>query len=75
MEQGYVLLASSPMKEKEVREALTAKHNVLEWYDIFGEYDIIVKGEAENMQKLETDLAQIIGVIDYRSLGKILENN
>ena len=55
---GFVLLHISPLHEYEVFNKLSKFHEVIELHPIFGEYDLIVKIQAE----------------DYESIGKIVLN-
>jgi len=53
---AFVLIHVSPLRESEVFNTLSKLHEVIELHPLFGEYDLIVKIEAE----------------DYESIGEII---
>jgi DNA-binding Lrp family transcriptional regulator len=53
---GFVLMHVSPLREYEVFNKLSKLHEVIDVHPLFGEYDLIVKIEAE----------------DYESIGEIV---
>jgi len=69
---GYVLIVTSPTREKAVLKAVSGIKNVLEAYALFGEYDIIVKVRARDGNELGSivikHIRSIEGVIDTETL-------
>jgi DNA-binding Lrp family transcriptional regulator len=53
MPMAYVLINAELGREKALLEDLSAIENISEVHLIYGVYDIIVKVEAENMEKLK----------------------
>ena len=50
---GFALLSISPLHEKEVFEALENKiQEIVEVHPLFGEYDILVKINCENIDNI-----------------------
>ena len=53
MPMAYVLINAELGREKALLKDLRAIENISEVYLVYGVYDIIVKVEAENMEKLK----------------------
>ena len=53
MPQAFVLINSEIGAEDELLEELKGIENVKEAYSVYGVYDIVVKVEAETMDKLK----------------------
>lgn len=72
---GFVLVSTTPGKEKEVFDNLKELPEVKEIHPLFGEYDIIVKIEAENFNRLGeivvNKIRSVPGVIDTKTLTGI----
>lgn len=72
---GFVLISTTPQKEREVYEALVRIKDVIEACPLFGEYDIIVKVEASDYNRMGEVIIDKIrgikGVIDTRTLTTI----
>lgn len=68
---GYVLIRTAPGKEHEVFTQLERIPHVKEKYGLFGEYDVILKIEAEDADEV-TDIVvgkvrTISGVVDTKT--------
>ena len=72
---GFVLISTAPTKEREVYNGLVKLKEVIEAHPLFGEYDIIVKVEAENFNKMAEliidKIRTVKGVIDTKTLSGI----
>ena len=72
MSIGFVLINTAPALEHEVYNNLSNIPQILELYPLFGEYDLIVKIEVENFEKLGEividHIRSIRGVIDTKTL-------
>lgn len=72
MDTGFVLITVEPTHDNEVLEKLTKIPEVIELHSLFGEYDIMVKIEAENHEKLGgivvSKIRTIDGVADTKTL-------
>ncbi|MGB6681330.1 MAG: Lrp/AsnC ligand binding domain-containing protein [Candidatus Bathyarchaeia archaeon] len=65
---AYVLINAELGREKALLKDLRAIENISEVYLVYGVYDIIVKVEAENMEKLKEILTfKIRRLSDVRS--------
>ncbi len=65
---GFVLIRTTPGKEREVYEKLLKVKAIVELHPLFGEYDLLAKVSAEDFQVL----GEII-VDDIRTVPGILE--
>ena len=70
---GFALLSISPLYEKDVFEALDKKiSEVIEVHPLFGEYDILVKINCENIDSIGEIVIKKIrslkGVTDTKTL-------
>lgn len=69
------MLSIAPTKEREVYEALRKLPQVVDVHAIFGDYDMIAKVEADDLdtigQFVTKKLRMIEGVKDTRTLSKI----
>ncbi|RKX45789.1 MAG: Lrp/AsnC family transcriptional regulator, partial [Thermotogae bacterium] len=52
MAVGFVLITVSPLKEKEAFEKISNIEEIKEIYPLFGEYDILAKVEAEDIDQI-----------------------
>lgn len=72
MATGFALLSISPLHEKTVFEALKNIPQITEIHPLFGEYDILVKMECEDIDQIgETVIKKIRslkGVMDSKTL-------
>ena len=69
---GFALLSISPLKEKEVYETLSRIPEVTEVHPLFGEYDILLKIEASDIDMIGdvviNKIRSIQGVMDTKTL-------
>jgi len=72
MATGFALLTISPLKEKEVFEALTNMPEISEVHPLFGEYDILVKIESPDIDSIGDVIIKKIrslkGIVDSKTL-------
>jgi DNA-binding Lrp family transcriptional regulator len=72
MATGFALLSISPLKEKEVFEALKNMPEVTEVHPLFGEYDILVKIECGDIDQIGEVVIKKIrslnGIVDSKTL-------
>jgi DNA-binding Lrp family transcriptional regulator len=75
MAMGFVLLSAAPGKEKDVFIEIQKIKEVIELHPLFGEFDLIVKIEAADFNKLGEivveKIRKIPGVIDTKTLTGI----
>jgi len=69
---GFALLSISPLKEKEVFEALHNIPEIAEVHPLFGEYDILIKIKSDNIDKIGDliikKIRSIKGIVDSKTL-------
>jgi len=69
---GFALLSISPLNEKEVFAALNKMPEVSEVHPLFGEYDILVKIECEDIDEIGEVVIKKIrslkGIVDTKTL-------
>jgi len=69
---GFILIKAAPALEHEVYNKLLKIREIIELQPLFGEYDLIVKIEAENFEELGeiiiNNIRSIKGVIDTKTL-------
>jgi len=69
---GFALLSISPLKEKEVYEKLHRIPEIVEVHPLFGEYDILVKIKAGDIDSVGEIVIKKIrstqGVMDTKTL-------
>ena len=74
MTRAYVLIKSDLGSEEKIIEALNEFEQVLQVEEIFGDYDLIVKLEAENSiairEVISWDIKKIKGVSATKTLMK-----
>jgi DNA-binding Lrp family transcriptional regulator len=72
MATGFALLSISPLKEKEVFEALRQMPEITEVHPLFGEYDILVKIECSDIDQIGEVVIRKIrslnGIVDSKTL-------
>ena len=72
MSIGFVLIRAAPAHEHEVYNRLSNIPEIVELHALFGEYDVIVKIEADDFEKLGNIVVNKIrvieGVIDTKTL-------
>ncbi len=72
MALGFALLTISPLHEKTVYESLTNLQEITEIHPLFGEYDILIKIECNNIDQIgETVIKKVrslMGVMDTKTL-------
>ena len=71
---AFVLISTAPAKDHEVYNELMKVKEVVELHPLFGEYDLIAKIEAKNLNELGQivvdKVRSIPGVIDTKTLTK-----
>lgn len=69
---GFALLSISPLHEKTVYEALKNTPEIVEVHPLFGEYDILLKIEAPDIDSIGDvvikKIRSIKGVMDTKTL-------
>jgi len=69
---GFALLSISPLHEKNVFETLNSINEITEVHPLFGEYDILLKIEADNIDFIGdviiNKIRSIKGVVDTKTL-------
>jgi DNA-binding Lrp family transcriptional regulator len=72
MATGFALLSISPLHEKKVYETLKNTPEIVEVHPLFGEYDILLKIEAGDIDSIGTivinKVRSIKGVLDTKTL-------
>jgi DNA-binding Lrp family transcriptional regulator len=72
MATGFALLSISPLKEKEVFDALSRTPEIEEVHPLFGEYDILVKIKCEGIDEIGEIVIKKIrtldGIVDSKTL-------
>jgi DNA-binding Lrp family transcriptional regulator len=72
MATGFALLSISPLYEKSVYDALKSIPEVVEIHPLFGEYDILVKIECQDIDTIGQVVIKKIraakGVVDTKTL-------
>lgn len=72
---GFVLLKTSPAAERDVYELVKDLEEVVEVHSLFGEYDLILKLQAEDFNSLGKivvdEIRSIDGVEDTKTLTGI----
>jgi len=75
MAMGFVLISAAPGKEKDVFTEIQKIKEVVELHPLFGEYDLIVKLDAPDFNRLGEivvdKIRKIPGVIDTKTLTGI----
>lgn len=61
---GFVLISTAPAKEHEVYEELSKIEEIKELHPLFGEYDLIAKIEAKDLDELGKIVVEKIRAID-----------
>jgi len=70
----FMLMSTSPKKTKNVCDALCKIQGITERYTIFGDYDIIVKIQTENIDTMRMIMNRIVsieGVLSTKPLQTI----
>ena len=69
---GFALLSISPLHEKEVHDALNNMPAITEVHPLFGEYDILVKIECDDIDAIGEVVIKKIrslkGIVDSKTL-------
>ena len=69
---GFALLSISPLNEKEVFDTLNRIPEITEVHPLFGEYDILVKINAKDIDEIGEIIIKKIrslrGVVDTKTL-------
>jgi DNA-binding Lrp family transcriptional regulator len=72
MATGFALLSISPLHEKEVFEALNQMPEISEVHPLFGEYDILVKIECEDIDTIGEvvikKIRSLSGIVDSKTV-------
>lgn len=58
METAFVFINVKPGKEKEVLEKLRTIKNITESFELYGDYDIVIKVETEEKERLQAIIMQ-----------------
>ena len=58
METAFVFINVKPGKEKEVLEKLRTIKNITESFELYGDYDIVIKVETEAKERLQAIIMQ-----------------
>lgn len=64
LETAFVFINVKPGKEKEVLEKLRKIKNVTESFELYGDYDIVVKVETEEKERLQAIIMQQVRSIE-----------
>ena len=64
MPVGFVLISTAPAKEHQVYNELLKIKEVVELHPLFGEYDLIAKVEAKDLEDLGKIVVEKIRSID-----------
>ena len=68
METAFVFINVKPSKEKEVLERHRKIKNVTESFELYGDYDIVIKVETEEKERLQAIIMQQIrGIKDIEN--------
>jgi len=62
---NFVLIQTKPGKECDVYDALINIPEIIEYHQLFGEYDLIAKIETENIEKAGQIIIEKIRTIKY----------
>jgi DNA-binding Lrp family transcriptional regulator len=72
MATGFALLSISPLHEKEVYEALNQMSEISEVHPLFGEYDILVKIDCEDINSIGEvvikKIRSLSGIVDSKTM-------
>jgi len=72
MAVGFALLSISPLNEKKVYESLRNVPEITELHPLFGEYDILIKIECSDIDRIGqiviNKIRSINGVMDTKTL-------
>lgn len=72
MPVGFVLISTAPAKEHQVYNELSKIKEIVELHPLFGEYDLIAKIEAKDLDELGKIVVEKIraieGVADTKTL-------
>ncbi len=60
METAFIFIKVKPGKEREVLEKLRKIKNVTESFELYGDYDVVVKVETEEKERLQAIIMQQI---------------
>ena len=64
MTLAYVLINTDIGSEENVTNALNKVEEVKEVYGVYGVYDLVVRVEAETMEKLKAAISDSIGTLE-----------
>ena len=64
MPVGFVLISTAPAKEHQVYNELLKIKEIVELHPLFGEYDLIAKVEAKDLEELGKIIVEKIRSID-----------
>ncbi len=69
---GFVLILAMPAREHEVYNELLKVREIIELHPLFGEYDLMAKIEAKNLEELTqiilNKIRKVEGVADTKTL-------
>jgi DNA-binding Lrp family transcriptional regulator len=70
---GFILIKTAPALEYEVYNSLLNVREIIDLEPLFGEYDLIAKIKAENIDKIGkiviNNIRSVRGVIDTKTLS------
>jgi len=73
---GFILIKAAPALEHEVYNRLLNVREIIDLEPLFGEYDLIAKIEAENIDEIGkiiiNNIRSVRGVIDTKTLSGIM---
>ncbi len=61
---GFILISTAPAKEHQVYNELLKIKEIIELHPLFGEYDLIAKVEAKDLEELGKIVVEKIRSID-----------
>ncbi|KAA0015019.1 MAG: Lrp/AsnC family transcriptional regulator [Thermoplasmata archaeon] len=61
---GFILISTAPAKEHQVYNELLKIKEIIELHPLFGEYDLIAKVEAKDLEELGKIVVERIRSID-----------
>ena len=76
MTVGFVFISSAPMREQDIYNELSKIKEIVDLHPLFGDYDLIAKVEAEDLNRLSQvvvdKIRSVPGIIDTKTLTGML---
>jgi DNA-binding Lrp family transcriptional regulator len=72
MMEAFVLVVVKPSHEEEVYRALVGRNNIKEIYRVYGEYDLILRVEVENVNALDRFHDEVLRKIQHIEMTETL---